>query len=447
MRVVVAGAGPAGLLAAVCLHDDGHEVTLVDPDGYPRELADPDALAAAPRRGSPQAPHPHNFMPLARVLLRDLVPEVLEEVLSRGAQEVDMLAHLPNGPRDDHRERDLVALACRRPLLEQALLGAVLRRGVPVVRAEATAAMPDGLRTSAGPLDADLVVDAAGRRSPLQAAWAAQGQDLRRRRESCGITYVTRHYRLHQDEAPTALLFGLAARTELDFLLAALFRGDNSTFSVIVGTDPEDRDLRRALRPPDAYTAVLRQLPALAPWVSPETAEPVTDVMVMGGLESSVLEGPTRGEPYVAIGDAALTTNPRFGWGASLAFLHATFLRDAVREEPEAREAAQRASEAIAADAATRFRASCEEDRARLSWWRGGPWTPSPGARLGLASRGDRALAVAAARRIAALDAPYAHLDRPEVVAGIDAALPAILAAGPGEGPARRDLLAVAART
>jgi 2-polyprenyl-6-methoxyphenol hydroxylase-like FAD-dependent oxidoreductase len=448
MRVVVAGGGPAGLLAALCLDADGHEVTVVDPDLIPasQELAS-DELAALPRPGVPQARHPHNFLPRALAVLRELAPDVLAEVLDCGAVEVDLRVHLPEGQPDPLREEHLVALASRRTPLERALRRAVCARpAITVVHDRAQALVLDacgevgGVITSGAPVLAQLVLDTCGRGSPLPASLRGLGRELPQQREDCGITYLSRHYRLPSAEQPTPLMLGLVARAELPYLTAALFRGDNQTFSVIVGADPADRVLRRALRQPAAFDSALAHLPALAPWVA--AGRPVSDVMVMAGLHNVLLDDSSCTDPYLPIGDAVLTTNPRLGWGVSVAFLHVRIVRDALRKHSAAADAADAARTTIGEDAAARWTASCDEDRTRMRWWRGAPWEPSPATRLAFAGRADRRVAVANARRLGVLDPPRAHLEDPAVRAAMETSTAELLAGGAPVGVGRAELLA-----
>jgi 2-polyprenyl-6-methoxyphenol hydroxylase-like FAD-dependent oxidoreductase len=66
-------------------------------------------------------------------------------------------------------------------------------------------------------------------------------------------------------------------------------------------------------------------------------ADPITDVHVMAGLRNRYrplvdADGAPLVHGFVAVGDAALCTNPLYGRGCSLAFVHAYGLADALRE-------------------------------------------------------------------------------------------------------------------
>lgn len=437
--MVIAGGGLGGLTAALCLARDGVDVVLLEPDPPPGDLP-PDDLARLSRPGAPQGRHPHNFMPLARRLLARSLPDVYATLLEKGAVEVDMRPYLPPGDADSGREEDLIALACRRPILEEAIRAAMMReQRVDVRAATAVDVVGNTVHTASEAIAGDLVVDAAGRRSPLTAALTARGEDVTVDAEDCGITYVARHYRLQHDTLPTPMLFGLTVRLELPYLAAALFLGDDRTFSVIVGTAPADRELRRALVDPARYDAALAQLPPHAPWVAPGVSVPVTDVMVMGGLANVVVKHGDLSCPYVAIGDAVLTTNPRLGWGASLAFLHVDLLRRHLAGGAADVAAATRAE--ILQDAQARWRASVEEDQVRIGFWTDGVWKVSPALRLGFAARTDRTVATSAARRVGLLDGPEDYLLQPGMHEALTTAEQQLQAVGPTTEPSREALL------
>ena len=75
---------------------------------------------------------------------------------------------------------------------------------------------------------------------------------------------------------------------------------------------------------------------AVAPWRVDGVADPITDVHVMAGLRNRYRplvddDGAPLVHGFVAVGDAAVCTNPLYGRGCSLAFVHAFGLADAIR--------------------------------------------------------------------------------------------------------------------
>jgi 2-polyprenyl-6-methoxyphenol hydroxylase-like FAD-dependent oxidoreductase len=445
LRVAVVGAGPVGAVAALRLARAGADVVVVEPDAPLPDLPD-DELTTFARPGAPHCRQAHNLMPLGRALLARGLPDVYAALLAAGASEVDLRRHLPEGPADAEGERDLVGLAARRFLLERVLRRAVDEEpGVTVLPARALDVREGPvLATTAGDVSADLVVDAAGRRSCLPSALASRGAHVLVDAEDCGVTYATRYYRLREPGSPTRLRVGLALRTDLPYANVALFRADGDVFSASFGVPPGDRELRRVLADPVAFDSAASRLPRVDRWLA--AADPVGGVVSMGGLRNAVLRTGVLPVSYVAVGDSAGTTNPQLGWGLSLGWQHVEVLLHALVEEDEVPAAAARARATVQAHAVLRCRASAREDRHRNAWWSGRPYAPSPVAALWWAAAEDRALAVAAVRRVGALDLPDAHLELPGAADAVAAARAELAALGPPTEPTREELLRAATR-
>jgi 2-polyprenyl-6-methoxyphenol hydroxylase-like FAD-dependent oxidoreductase len=122
---------------------------------------------------------------------------------------------------------------------------------------------------------------------------------------------------------------------DLGYLKFAVFLGDNDTYSITFGVPSEDADLRSLLREP-GFTAAARTIPALAPWVDPAVADPITGVEVMARLLNRSRRFVVNDRPVApglfAVGDAHTCTNPLYGRGCSLGFVSAHLLADALDE-------------------------------------------------------------------------------------------------------------------
>jgi 2-polyprenyl-6-methoxyphenol hydroxylase-like FAD-dependent oxidoreductase len=199
-RAVVIGGSVAGLLAARVLSEHYALVTVVERD----------RLAARPghRRGVPHDRHFHGLLPHGQQLIEDLLPGVTGALISDGALVGDVLAHARwyvRGRMLCQADTGLTMLSASRPLIEAALRDRV--RSLPNVR------MLDGhraigLSTSADQrrvtavridghgdrsLEADLVVDASGRGSPVQRWLSELGYPAPPAdRVSIGLRYVSR---------------------------------------------------------------------------------------------------------------------------------------------------------------------------------------------------------------------------------------------------------------
>lgn len=344
-RVVVMGAGVAGLGVALCAGRSGHEVVLVERDDTPLP-PDPAGAFDWDRRGAPQVRHSHAFLARLRNLLRDRHPDVLDELFAAGATPLDFVQMLPEGmdrtpmPGDE----DLVALACRRTTFEWVLRRlvtdgdaplATLRHGEPVEQLVADGSsvvhgvvLADGTR-----LDADVVVDAAGRRSPLPRLLTPLGVELPEQVEDTGIVYYSRFFRLHDGAELPPQLGPIGG--DLDYLKFGVFPGDDRTFSITLAVRSDDDELRRRLLDPEAFLAVAGQIPATRHHVEADRAAPITGVAVMAGLLNRRRhflgdDGTPRVLGLHAVGDAHTCTNPLYGRGCSLAIVQAQLFADAL---------------------------------------------------------------------------------------------------------------------
>jgi 2-polyprenyl-6-methoxyphenol hydroxylase-like FAD-dependent oxidoreductase len=351
VRVVIAGAGIAGLGSALALARDGHAVTIIERDASAMPSTPEDAFSTWARRGAPQVRHSHAFLARLRNLLHDRAPDVLERLLASGATEIRFTEHLPE-TLTDHEKRPgddlLVALACRRTTFEWvlrervlSLSGVALRDGVEVVGLDVvTGARPRvtgvRVRDTAGDatVPADLFVDASGPRGNSERWLAAAGIDEPEAElHETGIVYLSRFYRLRPGaempvgEGPVA--------GDVGHLKFAVFLGDNRTFSVTLAVGSADTELRRPLTSASGFDAAASSLIPAQTWLDGR-AEPITDVHPMAGLRNRKRRFVVHGRPivgaFVAVGDASVCTNPLYGRGCSLALVHAFGLADALRE-------------------------------------------------------------------------------------------------------------------
>jgi 2-polyprenyl-6-methoxyphenol hydroxylase-like FAD-dependent oxidoreductase len=355
MRVVVVGGGIAGLGTALACARDGHEVTILERDDTPMPT-NADAAFDWKRSGAPQVRHSHAFLARLRNLLRARAPDVLHALLDAGASEIAFTENLPvtltdrePRPGDD----ELVAIACRRTTFEWVLQRLVLaephvelRHGIAAGALDAgPGAVPRVMGVDGR--TADLVVDARGPRSSSDSWLTAIGaRPVREELHESGIVYFSRFYRVNPGVVLPPFVGPVAA--DLGYLKYAIFLGDNDTFSVTYAIEHHDEELRRALVEPRAFEIVARALMGIAPWRADGVAEPATGVHVMAGLRNRYRPlVDERGDPivhgFVAVGDASVCTNPLYGRGCSLAFVHAFGLADALREHSDDRDALARA--------------------------------------------------------------------------------------------------------
>jgi 2-polyprenyl-6-methoxyphenol hydroxylase-like FAD-dependent oxidoreductase len=196
LDAVVVGAGIGGLGAALALARAGHRVTLVERDDTPMPSGAEAAFDEWDRRGAPQVRHPHVFLGLARTILRDRFPDVLQSLTDLGIQPP------PVGGDNAFRmseetlkliaaDDDLRMLPVRRTTFEWAMRRTVLDEANVAYRAGIGVAGVDLDADGEGPpvatsvrledgtvLDTDLVVASTGRRGDVPSWLAAHGIDV-----------------------------------------------------------------------------------------------------------------------------------------------------------------------------------------------------------------------------------------------------------------------------
>ncbi len=226
-----------------------------------------------------------------------------------------------------------------------------------------------GVRTDAGAeVAADIVVDAAGRRSSLPAMLTAIGARAPEDEvEDSGFMYYGRHFRSGDGSIPPLMCgINMPWGTVSTLTLPA----DNGTWGLAFVTSAKDPALRR-LKDVDTWTRAWRSFPLVAHWAD---AEPLDDqVAVMAKIEdrhrSFVVDGTPVATGVLAVGDSWACTNPSLGRGASIALMHAVALRDLLQvasiDFPV--ELAQRWHEVTQAQVAPYYRATLAFDRHRLA--------------------------------------------------------------------------------
>lgn len=352
-RVVVIGAGMAGLWTALALARTGRQVILLERDPPPPDGGPDEAFHEWTRRGVGQLRHSHAFLARLRLLIRDEHPKLLRELLDAGCREL----RFEDGLTPLHRARftpkpidaDLAILTSRRTTLElvmrryvERMAGVELRSQTFVRELVVEPGDPPRVRgvqledgeTIAG----DVVVDAGGHSSTAFEQLAQAGVTIPESAESSGVIYFTRHYRLRPGaaEPPRG---GPPGNGDLGYLKFGVFPADSGCFSVTLCVPEVEEELRKAIVAPDVFDAVCRRLPGPAAWIVPEHAEPVSRVFGMGRLESRwrdlAPEGRAAVLGFFAVGDSLVRSNPLYGRGCSFAGVGAYLLRDALEASPD----------------------------------------------------------------------------------------------------------------
>jgi geranylgeranyl reductase family protein len=325
--VIVAGAGPAGSLAAITLARAGARVLMIDRDAFPREklcgdTLNPGAVAWLAARGLHGGP-----LTSARPLRGMRVSGPHADVVARYADAAVALA-LPRAILDHWLLTEAVAagvrfesgLIVRAPLIDD-------RRGRPVVRGVIVSRR--GSPASPVRLPASITIAADGRRSAIARALGLIRHPLHPRRWAFGV-YA-------EGIEGTTDVGEMHIRPNFYFGIAPLTGG---RCNICLVTTP-----RPGVRPVEVIRRTIAAEPALAPRFARARFD--ADVRVMGPLAVDARAAGAEG--VLLAGDAAGFVDPMTGDGLHLAMRGAELAaQEAVRvlEHGDFVEAVRRLDEA-----------------------------------------------------------------------------------------------------
>jgi 2-polyprenyl-6-methoxyphenol hydroxylase-like FAD-dependent oxidoreductase len=336
-RLIVVGAGPAGLGAALFSARRGHSVVLLERDADAPPAEADACFERWNRRGVGQIRQAHGFLALACRVLLEEAPEVFAALSPAGV----------TAPMPDATPPELpMLLFTRRTTFEQVLRGAVEQQPGVEVRTGVTAkglvahsqgGVPHvtGVRLADGEvLEADLVIDASGRGTHAR-RWLAEigARPCPEQHQEVGFSYLTRWYRLKDDAAAPEQLGPPGTQAPYGIFLA--FPADRRTFCVMSGLANED-PLRKRLFEPAVFDRVMAAIPVCTPWVKAGVG--ITDPQPFANVHNGRRllvddEGPIV-TGFLLVGDSATHTNPTLGRGTSLALAHAQELARTAHQAP-----------------------------------------------------------------------------------------------------------------
>jgi 2-polyprenyl-6-methoxyphenol hydroxylase-like FAD-dependent oxidoreductase len=349
-KVLIAGAGIAGLGAALALSGGTRDVVLLDRDPPPPETSPDEAFSHWERRGATQLRHSHAFLGRLTSLIRDRYPDLMKELLDEGTRLFGfgdaLVPPLARKYRPESGDEDMKLLLSRRTTLELVMRRYAARlpgvtivsdagiRG-PLCRHENGKIVVEGLKVERNgaveDVRADIVVDSSGRNTSFPEWLKAEGAEVREESSPCGILYFTRHYKL-RDGQEEPEFDGTPGGADLGYIKFAVFNADNRHFSITLAVPEIEATLRTAVMKPETFDAICMTLNPLFRWIDPARAEPVSPVYAMGNLHNVWRHYAKDGEPQVLnffpLGDAAVRTNPLYGRGCSSGVVEAHILRD-----------------------------------------------------------------------------------------------------------------------
>jgi 2-polyprenyl-6-methoxyphenol hydroxylase-like FAD-dependent oxidoreductase len=362
-RILVIGAGIAGLCTALALGPTGRSVTLLERDDAPPAGDADAAFRGWNRRGVSHLRQSHAFLARLGKIIKQDHPALREELLAFGVRELGFAGMLSPTQRATYRplpvDAEFTILTSRRTTLELVIRRYVERlpnvtiKSNMVVRALLTEKDASGAlrvlgisgRDASGAVElhADLVVDAGGKNGKAVERLIAEGAEIKEEGESAGILYFTRHYRLKPGKTEPLREGNPPFAGDLGYLKFGVFPADNGCFSITLCTPEIEYELRKAIVRPEMWDKMVALLPGLKIWTDAEQAEPVSKVSGMGNLHSRWRDLAADDAPAVlgffAVGDTMIRTNPLYGRGCSFAAVEAYILRDVLNEttDPKAR--------------------------------------------------------------------------------------------------------------
>ncbi|MFD7576230.1 FAD-dependent oxidoreductase, partial [Streptomyces sp. NPDC059810] len=351
----------------------------------------------------------------------------------------------PPGARPPPAPTELASFGSRRATVEWALhralreeSGVRFHHGLSVREVVVDGGRVRGVRLDGAVIDADAVVDATGRRSPLVGAFTKEVEE-----SPCGNVYHSRFYRLLDGvPKPPTFLVPVVFAGGAGFG-GGLYAHDNRTFAVVFARLPEDEALGR-LRETAAFEAAANAVAQFEPWLRPGSSEPIGDVVPMAGLTNTWRElNPDTPSGYLPIGDVLCTTDPILGRGASFALAGAAEIADLLGRHGADLEAVSAGLRAhVRHTVRPWYEDGVHDDVERTRSWRatvdGRPEPPAglpPAVLTALAGQRDHHLWERAQLRANLMASPDS-LDTPEVRERLDAVLatgwePPVLSPGP----------------
>jgi 2-polyprenyl-6-methoxyphenol hydroxylase-like FAD-dependent oxidoreductase len=339
-QAIVIGASMGGLLAARALADYYQQVTVLERDILPNPGKN--------RQGVPQDSHAHGLLSRGREAIEQLFPGITQELKAQGALSADLLQQTRwftnGGYLYQKSQSNLNGLLVSRPLLEaqvrKRLLSLPNIKIIENCHVLGLLTTPDqtrivGVRFTHHPsdgsfestLNADLVVDATGRRSQSPVWLEKLGYEKPQEEQvHVGISYMTRIYR-RQPEHLQGDLSTIVSPSLPNWRYGAILAQEGDRWIVTIGGYLGDR----APRDEEGFLEFAKSIPAQDIYEVIKDAEPLSELLPykFPSNQRHHYEGMARfPENYLVFGDAICSFNPVYGQGMTVAALESLTLQN-----------------------------------------------------------------------------------------------------------------------
>ena len=337
-QAIVIGGSIAGLLTVRVLLDHFDHVTLLERDQLP------DGPEVRP--GVPQAQHVHTLLLHGYHLLESLFPSLTTDLLAQGAQLLDwandwkiltMWAWMPQ------HQSNLTGLICSRLLLEWYLRQQLLQRPdfslIDQTRAQSlvsdhlqshiTGVVIDSKTSGGATLQANLVVDASGRRSQLPKWLTELGYSpVETTTVNSFFGYASRWYEYSPEEAIKGIIITSKPGTTRRGGIVCPVEGNRCvitlhSFEKDYPSSQEDEFLEfaKSLRDSAIYHIIQKAKPVSPIYCNRNTSNCLRHYEKLKAMPARL----------VTLGDAVCSFNPSYGQGMTVAALGAILLGDCLR--------------------------------------------------------------------------------------------------------------------